>query len=104
MSKWNELTISQRNELLGIYAKQGYKNLNAIKQHYNQFADGGYVGNYGEVSPEVKHNVQHMNQPFFYNNNPSNIVHRVHFNYFDQGGLKKKKKDLQNLHTIFGVN
>lgn len=49
----------------------------------NRFADGGYVGNYGEVSNEIKHNVQHMNQPYFYNNNPSNTVHKGHFSYFD---------------------
>ena len=98
--------MTQRNALLGIYTKQGYKSLDDIKQHYNQFADGGYASNYGEVSSEIKHGVQHMNQPYFYNNNPSNIVHKGHFSYFEQGGFldEQKRKQSQNLHTIFGVN
>lgn len=75
-----------------------------IKQTINNKAYGGYASNYGEVSNETKHSVQHMNQPYFYNNNPSNIVHRGDFSYFDQGGFILKEKDLQNLHTIFGVN
>lgn len=79
LSVWQQLPLKKKNELLNIYVRSGYTSLNAIKQHYNQFADGGYVGNYGEVSSEIKHNVQHMNQPFFYNNNPSNAIHREDF-------------------------
>lgn len=75
-----------------------------VKQTINNKAYGGYVGNYGEVSSEIKHNVQHMNQPFFYNNNPSNTIHREDFNSFNNGGnINSSTLKQNNLNTQYNT-
>lgn len=52
---------------------------------------GGFDNNYGEVSPDVKHGVQHLNQPFFFNNNPHLFAHRDYLSILADGGDLSKK-------------
>lgn len=34
--KWNDLTMSQRSELMKLYLKNGITSLSAMKEHYNK--------------------------------------------------------------------
>lgn len=48
MNRWDTLTMSEKNQLLGIYASKGYNNLANIIAHYNSFAEGGNVDGKGD--------------------------------------------------------
>lgn len=63
MSRWDELTMAQKSELIGIAVKQGITDLNTVREMYNnsspiesnvsgsrRFDDGGFV-NPGELAP-----------------------------------------------------
>lgn len=41
--KWNDLTMSQRSDLMKLYLKHGITSLDAMKEHYNSFATGGHL-------------------------------------------------------------
>ena len=41
--KWNDLTMSQRSELMKLYLKHGTTSLDAMREHYNNFAGGGKI-------------------------------------------------------------
>ena len=41
MSKWDKLSMTQRGELMQHYIREGIRNLDDIKNHYNSFQDGG---------------------------------------------------------------
>lgn len=56
MSRWGELTMAQKSELIGIAVKQGITDLNTVREMYNnsspiesnvsgsrRFDDGGFV-------------------------------------------------------------
>lgn len=38
---WNNLTISQKSNLMRVYLKYGISSLDLMKEHYNSFAEGG---------------------------------------------------------------
>ena len=44
MNKWDELSMAEKNQLIGIYVSKGYRDLAAITAHYNSFAEGGLFG------------------------------------------------------------
>lgn len=46
--KWNELSMSQKADLMKIYIKNGYSSLQSIIDDYNKFDDGGPIGGYPE--------------------------------------------------------
>lgn len=41
--KWNDLTMSQRSDLMKLYLKHGITSLDSMRAHYNSFADGGKI-------------------------------------------------------------
>lgn len=41
--KWDNLTMSQRSELMKLYLKHGITSLDSMRAHYNSFADGGKI-------------------------------------------------------------
>ena len=43
-NRWNNLSMSEKNQLLGIYVSKGYTDLASIISHYNSFAEGGDLG------------------------------------------------------------
>lgn len=45
MNRWDNLSLQEKNQLLGIYASKGYTDLASIISHYNTFQDGGSVDN-----------------------------------------------------------
>lgn len=46
MNRWDELSLKEKNTLLGIYVSKGYNDLASIISHYNSFATGGRVDNH----------------------------------------------------------
>jgi hypothetical protein len=51
MNRWDDLSLQEKNQLLGIYASKGYTDLASIISHYNTFQAGGYVN---EKDPVLK--------------------------------------------------
>ena len=49
---WNDLNIQQKAELMKLYVASGITNLDTIKQHYNNFQDGGIINTTGELKNE----------------------------------------------------
>lgn len=43
MEKWDELKMADRARILQLAVKSGITNLNAIKEHYNKFDNGGLI-------------------------------------------------------------
>jgi hypothetical protein len=43
MNRWDELSLREKSQLLGIYASKGYNDLASIISHYNSFAAGGHL-------------------------------------------------------------
>ena len=43
MNRWDELSLKEKNTLLGIYASKGYNDLASIISHYNSYGDGGKI-------------------------------------------------------------
>ena len=41
MNRWDELSLKEKNTLLGIYASKGYNDLASIISHYNSYGNGG---------------------------------------------------------------
>lgn len=41
MSKWDELSMAEKAEMMKVAVRQGITNLSDIKQRYNEFAEGG---------------------------------------------------------------
>ena len=39
MSKWDELSMAEKAEMMKVAVRQGITNLSDIKQRYNEFAD-----------------------------------------------------------------
>lgn len=40
---WNNLTMKQRSNLMKLYLKHGITSLDAMREHYNQYAEGGPI-------------------------------------------------------------
>lgn len=40
---WNDLNMTQRNELIKLYLNNGISSLDKMKEHYNSFATGGHL-------------------------------------------------------------
>ena len=38
---WNDLSMSERSELMKLYLKNGITSLSAMKEHYNNYATDG---------------------------------------------------------------
>ena len=47
---WNDLNMTQRNELIKLYLNNGISSLDKMKEHYNSFATGGSL--YQEGGPD----------------------------------------------------
>ena len=43
MSKWDELTMAEKAEMMKVAVRNGITNLNDIRDRYNEFAEGGSV-------------------------------------------------------------
>lgn len=41
--KWNNLTLSEKSELMKLYLKNGITSLSDMKEHYNSYATGGSI-------------------------------------------------------------
>lgn len=54
MNKWDELSMAEKNQLIGIYVSKGYRDLAAITAHYNSFAEGGRMDNPPDKDPVLK--------------------------------------------------
>lgn len=40
---WNDLSMSERSELMKLYLKHGITSLDSMKEHYNSYATGGSI-------------------------------------------------------------
>ena len=49
---WNNLSMSERSELMKLYLKNGITSLSAMKENYNSYATGGALPDY---DPEHLH-------------------------------------------------
>lgn len=45
MSRWNNLSIKDKADLIKVYVNNGIYDLSSIKEHYNSFGDGGPTNN-----------------------------------------------------------
>lgn len=52
-SRWEQLSLREKAQLLGIYASKGYNDLASIISHYNSFATGGSIGD-GNLEKEAQ--------------------------------------------------
>lgn len=41
--KWNDLTMSQRSDLMKLYLKSGITSLDSMREHYNNFTTNGRI-------------------------------------------------------------
>ena len=46
-NKWDSLSMRDKRDMIRLHISNGIKNLNNIKDSYNEYADGGDVINYG---------------------------------------------------------
>lgn len=53
MSKWDELSIAEKAEMMKVAVRQGITNLSDIRQRYNEFAEGGSEEEEEEVNTIV---------------------------------------------------
>ena len=58
-NRWSQLSMSEKAQLLGIYASKGYTDLASIISHYNSFAKGGQINTDGPEDPPTP--VQYVN-------------------------------------------
>lgn len=57
-NRWNKLSMSEKSQLMGIYASKGYTDLASIIAHYNSFATGGALPDHDPSNPYHYHNAQ----------------------------------------------
>lgn len=41
--KWNDLTMSQRSDLMKLYLKHDITSLDSMREHYNNFTTNGRI-------------------------------------------------------------
>ena len=51
--KWEELSLGQKSDLMRIYTRNGISNLQHIKQHYNEYQNGGQVYQEQPQQPQI---------------------------------------------------
>ena len=51
---WNDLNMTQRNELIKLYLNNGISSLDKMKEHYNSYATGGSLDEPPNNPPFVK--------------------------------------------------
>lgn len=76
--KWNELTMTQRNNLMKLYLKHGITSLDDMQEHYNSFAEGGptfadWKAKMMKKYPDIEFDSQKAGYDYesYYNSNPS---------------------------------
>lgn len=55
MSKWDELTMAEKAEMIGVAVRNGITNLQDIRDKYNEFAEGGSKGEEEEVNTDEQY-------------------------------------------------
>ena len=52
--KWNELTMSQKSDLMKLYLKSGITSLDDMQRHYDKYAEGGPLDNNPPISDKAR--------------------------------------------------
>lgn len=55
---WNDLNMTQRNELIKLYLNNGISSLDKMKEHYNSFAKGGSLDKPDDERPYIPNSEQ----------------------------------------------
>ena len=83
-NRWNNLSMSEKNQLLGIYVSKGYTDLASIISHYNSYATGGQMNT--DESKEDKNNKGHVT--FGTYDEYGNIIPMYHLNQVNVGATQ----------------
>lgn len=54
MSRWDDLTMAQRSELINLYLRGGVLDLQRMRDHYNTYAEGGISDTERQVESELQ--------------------------------------------------
>ena len=68
---WQDLSMSERSELMKLYLKNGITSLSAMKEHYNNFAEGGLMNDDEPPKPKFK-----QSQEQYYDRN-NDIIYAI---------------------------
>ena len=96
MSKWDELSMAEKAEMMKVAVRQGITNLSDIKQRYNEFAEGGSkVGEEEGITDEQYLNTmekvaEENYKNWGYNNSDEALVHALNDNTYDYRGYYNK--------------
>lgn len=96
MSKWDELSMAEKAEMMKVAIMQGITNLSDIRQKYNEFAEGGserevmedntdtqYINTMEKVAEENYRN-------WGYNNPDEALIHALNDNTYNYRGYYNK--------------
>lgn len=62
MSRWDDLTMTQRSELINLYLRGGVLDLQRMRDHYNTYDDGGPMGSLPE-EPSIASDATYVARP-----------------------------------------
>lgn len=96
MSKWDELSMAEKAEMMKVAVRQGITNLSDIKQRYNEFAEGGskVEEEEGITDEEYLNTMEKVAEENYknwgYNNSDEALVHALNDNTYDYRGYYNK--------------
>lgn len=104
--KWEELSMSDRSNLMKTYLQNGVTQLSAMRDHYNKFADGGEVDNVHSTQAQDfiaswLSNRQEQFRENFRNSGSTMIPYSIlPKSWSDRAAFKEYQNQLKNLRTV----
>ena len=89
MSKWDELTMAEKAEMMKVAVRNGIYNLNDIRQKYNEFAEGGGISD-GEYYSTMEKVAEDNYQKWGLNSPDEALVHALNDNTYNYRGYYDK--------------
>jgi hypothetical protein len=86
-NRWNNLTMSQRSDLMKLYLQHDITSLEVMRQHYNSFATGGHLfTDGGEIDGSKKDKKEHVT--FGTYDEYGNIIPKYYLNQVNVGATQ----------------
>lgn len=104
--RWEELSMSDRSNLMKAYLQNGVVRLSDMRDHYNKFADGGEVDNVQSTPAQDfvaswLSNRQEQFQENFRNSGSTMVPYSVlPKSWSNKAAFKEYQKQLKNLRTV----
>ena len=104
--RWEELSMSDRSNLMKAYLQNGVVRLSDMRDHYNKFADGGEVDNIQSTPAQDfiaswLSNRQEQFKENFRNSGSTMVPYSVlPKSWSNKAAFKEYQKQLENLRTV----